>query len=57
MAEEKTPVLEVRGLGIDFGGLTAVNELNLTIYNEEIYGLIASCFGMPRSRQPARRAS
>lgn len=40
MAEEKTPVLEVRGLGIDFGGLTAVNELNLTIYNEEIYGLI-----------------
>ncbi|MCH4013742.1 MAG: ABC transporter ATP-binding protein [Solobacterium sp.] len=40
MAEEKTPVLEVRGLGIDFGGLTAVNELDLTIYNEEIYGLI-----------------
>ena len=38
--QSKTPVLEVRDLGIDFGGLTAVNDLSLTVYNEEIYGLI-----------------
>ena len=38
MAE--TPILEVKGLGIDFGGLTAVNNLNLTINNRDIYGLI-----------------
>ena len=35
-----TPVLEVKDLGIDFGGLTAVNNLNLEVKNEEIYGLI-----------------
>ena len=40
MTETREPVLEVRGLGIDFGGLTAVNDLDLTIYNEQIYGLI-----------------
>jgi branched-chain amino acid transport system ATP-binding protein len=40
MAEERKPVLEIRGLGIDFGGLTAVNELDLTVYNNQIYGLI-----------------
>lgn len=33
-------VLEVRGLGIDFGGLTAVNDLDLTVHKNEIYGLI-----------------
>ncbi len=37
---ERTPVLEVRGLGIDFGGLTAVNDLNMEVYPEEIAGLI-----------------
>ncbi len=40
---EKTnqnPVLEVTDLGIDFGGLTAVNDLNLTVYPNEIVGLI-----------------
>lgn len=36
----KEKVLEVRGLGIDFGGLTAVNDLDLDIYQGEIYGLI-----------------
>ncbi len=36
----RTPVLKVRDLGIDFGGLTAVNELNMTVYDREIYGLI-----------------
>lgn len=38
--ENKEKVLEVRGLGIDFGGLTAVNDLDLDIYQGEIYGLI-----------------
>jgi len=37
---EKTPVLEVKDLGIDFGGLTAVNEFNLQVCNGEIVGLI-----------------
>ncbi|MBP3867871.1 MAG: ABC transporter ATP-binding protein [Solobacterium sp.] len=37
---EKTPVLEVKDLGIDFGGLTAVNEFNLQVFNGEIVGLI-----------------
>ncbi len=36
----KTPILEVKELGIDFGGLTAVNDLNLQIYDREIVGLI-----------------
>ena len=27
----KMPVLDVRNLGIDFGGLTAVDEFNITI--------------------------
>ncbi len=34
------PVLEVKNLGIDFGGLTAVNKLNLEVYAHEIVGLI-----------------
>ncbi len=33
-------VLEVRGLGIDFGGLTAVNDLDMDVAPEQIYGLI-----------------
>ena len=36
----KTPVLEARNLGIDFGGLTAVDSFNLTIAPTEIAGLI-----------------
>jgi len=40
MSEKKTPVLEVTDLGIDFGGLTAVNEFSMKVYNEEIVGLI-----------------
>ncbi len=36
----KTPVLEARNLGIDFGGLTAVDGFNLTIAPTEIAGLI-----------------
>lgn len=37
---ENMPILEVENLGIDFGGLTAVNNFNLKIYNRDIYGLI-----------------
>ena len=36
----KTPVLDARNLGIDFGGLTAVDNFNLTIAPTEIAGLI-----------------
>ena len=42
----RTPTLEVRDLGIDFGGLAAVNDLSLTVYDGEIYGLIGpNCAG------------
>lgn len=40
MSNNATPILEVKDLGIDFGGLTAVNDLNLVVYPEEIVGLI-----------------
>ena len=36
----KMPVLEVAHLGIDFGGLTAVDEFNITMGPTEITGLI-----------------
>ena len=34
------PILETKNLGIDFGGLTAVNNLNLYVNENEIVGLI-----------------
>ena len=37
---DKTPILECRHLGIDFGGLRAVDDFNLTIGRTEIAGLI-----------------
>ncbi len=37
---DKLPVLDVRNLGIDFGGLTAVDSFNITIGRTEISGLI-----------------
>ena len=37
---DKSPVLEVRRLGIDFGGLTAVDDFNLSLGRTEIAGLI-----------------
>ena len=37
---DKLPVLDVRNLGIDFGGLTAVDCFNITIGPTEISGLI-----------------
>ena len=40
MSETRTPVLRITDLGIDFGGLTAVNDLSLCVYDKEIYGLI-----------------
>lgn len=36
----KPPVLDVRNLGIDFGGLTAVDEFQITLGQTEIAGLI-----------------
>ena len=38
--QDKSPVLECVGLGIDFGGLTAVDDFNFTISPTEIGGLI-----------------
>lgn len=37
---DKTPVLDVRHLGIDFGGLTAVDDFSIIIGRTEISGLI-----------------
>ena len=37
---DKDPVLECVGLGIDFGGLTAVDDFNISISPTEICGLI-----------------
>lgn len=37
---DKTPILETHYLGIDFGGLTAVDNFSLAIGREEICGLI-----------------
>ena len=37
---DKQPILEVKGLGIDFGGLTAVDNFSLTLGRTEIGGLI-----------------
>ena len=37
---DKRPVLETRHLGIEFGGLKAVEDFNLTIGRTEIAGLI-----------------
>ena len=37
---DKRPVLECRHLGIDFGGLTAVDDFNMAIGRTEIAGLI-----------------
>ena len=37
---DKTPILECAHLGIDFGGLRAVDDFNLTIGRTEIAGLI-----------------
>lgn len=38
--EERIPILETVDLGIDFGGLTAVDKFNISIKNVEIAGLI-----------------
>ena len=38
--KDKTPILEVRDLGIDFGGLTAVDNFSIAIGRTEIAGLI-----------------
>ena len=38
--KDKTPIIEVRNLGIDFGGLTAVDDFSIAIGRTEIAGLI-----------------
>ena len=38
--KDKSPIIEVKGLGIDFGGLTAVDDFNIAIGRTEIAGLI-----------------
>ncbi|MCR4709850.1 MAG: ATP-binding cassette domain-containing protein, partial [Clostridiales bacterium] len=38
--KDKHPILEIKGLGIDFGGLTAVDEFTLSIGQTEIAGII-----------------
>jgi branched-chain amino acid transport system ATP-binding protein len=38
--KDKTPAIECIGLGIDFGGLTAVDDFNFTLGRTEIAGLI-----------------
>lgn len=40
MNEQKEPVLETRHLGIAFGGLKAVQDFNIKIYEGELVGLI-----------------
>lgn len=40
MPETKTPVLETKKLGITFGGLKAVQDFNIQIYQGELMGLI-----------------
>lgn len=37
---DKTPILETHRLGVDFGGLTAVDELTMAVGRTEIAGLI-----------------
>ena len=39
-ASENTPMLEVKNLGISFGGLRAVDNFNMTIDKGQLYGLI-----------------
>ena len=38
--KDKKPILDVRELGIDFGGLAAVKDFNITVGRTEIAGLI-----------------
>lgn len=38
--EQRKPILEVNNLSISFGGLRAVDDFNVTIYEGELYGLI-----------------
>ncbi len=40
MSDERIPTLETRKLGITFGGLVAVSDFNIKIYQGELVGLI-----------------
>jgi len=48
----KEPVLEVRGLSKSFGEIQAVKDLNLTIYQGDVYGFIGPN-GAGKTSQPA----
>ena len=51
---DKRPILDVRNLGIDFGGLTAVDSLDLMVGRTEITGLIGpNGAGKTCTRPPA----
>ena len=39
-ASENTSMLEVKNLGISFGGLRAVDNFNMTIEEGQLYGLV-----------------
>ena len=55
--KDKKPILDVRELGIDFGGLTAVDSFNLMIGRNEITGDRKSTrlnsSHQPQSRMPS----
>jgi len=40
MSDERTPILETRKLGITFGGLVAVSDFNIKVFEGELVGLI-----------------
>ena len=51
----KMPILEARHLGIEFGGLKAVDDFNLTIGRTEIAGLIGPNGAADLGHRAARR--
>ena len=55
---DKRPVLETRHLGVEFGGLKAVEDFNLTIGRTEIAGLIGpTARANPPPSTPSRACS
>ncbi|MCX6043620.1 MAG: ABC transporter ATP-binding protein, partial [Chloroflexi bacterium] len=42
MAAERTPLLEIKNLSVNYGGIQALRELNLVIYPGEVVTLIGS---------------
>lgn len=50
-------MLEVKNLGISFGGLRAVDSLDMTIEKGELYGLIGPNGGIIPSLTPAKNST